>query len=76
MFQNNVSVKLGGSRSPGVCVFKVRSDNTLLHAFTVAQLCPTLCNPVDCSPLGPPVLGIFQARILEWGPISSSKGSS
>ena len=32
----------------------------------VAQLCPTLCDPVDCSPPGSSVHGIFQARILEW----------
>ena len=33
----------------------------------VAQLCPTLCDPMDCSPPGSSVHGIFQARILEWG---------
>ena len=33
----------------------------------VAQSCPTLCNPMDCSPPGSSVHGIFQARILEWG---------
>ena len=31
-----------------------------------AQSCPTLCNPLDCSPPGSSVHGIFQARILEW----------
>ena len=30
-----------------------------------AQLCPTLCNPMDCSPPGSSVYGISQARILE-----------
>ena len=33
----------------------------------VAQSYPTLCNPVDCSPPGSSIHGIFQARILEWG---------
>ena len=33
----------------------------------VAQLCPTLSNPMDCSLLGSSVHGIFQARVLEWG---------
>ena len=42
----------------------------------VAQSCPTLCNPMDCSPPGYTVHGIFQARILEWVPISFSRGSS
>ena len=32
----------------------------------VAQLCLTVCNPLDCSPPGSSVLGILQARILEW----------
>ena len=32
----------------------------------VAQLCPTLCNPMDCSLPGSSVRGIFQARVLEW----------
>ena len=36
------------------------------------QSCPTLCNPIDCSPPGPAVPGILQARILEWVAISSS----
>ena len=31
------------------------------------QWCPTLCNPMDCSPPGSSVCGVFQARILEWG---------
>ena len=34
------------------------------------QLCPTLCNPMDCSPPGSPVSGILQARTLEWVAIS------
>ena len=32
----------------------------------VAQLCPTLWDPMDCSPPGSSVHGILQARILEW----------
>ena len=40
------------------------------------QSCLTLCNPMDCSPLGSSVHGILQARILEWVAISSSRGSS
>ena len=42
----------------------------------IAQSCPTLCNPIDCSPPGSSVYGIFQARILEWVAISFSGGSS
>ena len=36
------------------------------------QSCPTLCNPIDCSPPGSPVPGILQARTLEWVAISFS----
>ena len=36
------------------------------------QSCPTLCDPIDGSPPGSPVLGILQARILEWVAISFS----
>ena len=42
----------------------------------VAQLCLTLCDPMDCSPPGSSVHGILQARILEWVVISFSRGSS
>ena len=37
----------------------------------VAQLCPTLCSSMDCTPPGSSVHGISQARILEWGAITS-----
>ena len=40
----------------------------------VAQLCLTLCDPVDCSPPGSPVHGILQARTLEWVAIPFSGG--
>ena len=46
--------------SPYVCVL-------------VAQSCPTLCDPMDCSPPSSSVHGIFQARILEWVAISFSR---
>ena len=36
----------------------------------VAQSCPTLCDPVDCSLPGSSIRGILQARILEWVAIS------
>ena len=47
------------------------------HAVAAAaksvQSCPTLCNPIDDSPLGSSVPGILQTRILEWVAISFSK---
>ena len=45
---------------------KVKSESE------VAQSCPTLSNPIDCSLLGSSVLGILQARVLEWGAIAFS----
>ena len=42
----------------------------------VVQSCLTLCDPMDCSLPGVSGHGIFQARVLEWGAISFSRGSS
>ena len=42
----------------------------------VTQLCPTLCDPMDCSPPASSVYGILQAGILEWVAIPFSRGSS
>ena len=44
------------------------------YTCSVAQSCWTLCRPMDCSPTGSSVHGIFQARILEWVAISFSRG--
>ena len=42
----------------------------------VTQLCPAVCEPIDCSPPGFSVHGILQAGILEWNDMTSSRGSS
>ena len=44
-----------------------------IESVLVAQLCPTLCSPMDCSPPGCSVHGISQARTLEWVAISFSR---
>ena len=49
---------------------------SLVCSYLLGQSCPTLCDPMDCSLPGPSVQGIFQAKILEWVSISSSRGSS
>jgi len=55
----------------------VQGDRDLCtHACSVIQSCPTLWDPMDCSPPGSSVHGILQTRILEWVAISSSRGSS
>ena len=46
---------------------KVKSESE------VAQSCPTLSNPMDCSLPGSSIHGIFQARVLEWGAIAFSE---
>ena len=48
----------------------------MIQFSSVAQSCPTLCNPVDCSLPGSSVHWIFQAIVLEWIAISFSRGSS
>ena len=47
-----------------------------VRACSATLSCPTLCDPIDCSPPGSSVYGIFQARTLEWITISFSRGSS
>ena len=47
-----------------------------VHVCPVVQSCPTLWDLMDCILPGSSVLGIFQARILEWVAISFSRGSS
>ena len=49
---------------------KVKSESE------VAQSCPTLSDPMDCSLPGSSIHGIFQARVLEWGAIAFSKIST
>ena len=46
------------------------------YCCSVAQLCPTLCDPMNCSLPGSSVHGILQARILQWVALTSSRGSS
>ena len=55
----------------------IKEDNVwLISLCLVAQTCPTLCDPMDCSPPGSSVHGILQARILKWVSMPSSRGSS
>ena len=49
---------------------KVKSESE------VAQSCPTLRDPMDCSLPGSSIHGIFQARVLEWGAIAFSDNIS
>ena len=50
-------------------------EGQCMHAKSL-HLCPTLCDPMDCSPPGSSVHEVLQARILEWVPMPSSRESS
>ena len=63
----------GDLPNPGI---EPRSPALEVKWSEVTQPCPTLCDPVDCSPPGSSIHGILQARILEWGAVSFSRGSS
>ena len=56
------------------CILKNGKDGSICIMYgggsLVAELCPTLCNPMDCSPPGSSVHEILQARIPEWLPFS------
>ena len=54
----------------------VETNTTCKATCLIAQSCPTLWDPMDCSPSGFSVHGISQARILEHDVISFSRGSS
>ena len=73
---------------PGSCPWDSPGKNTgvgchfLLQCMKMkseseaAQSCPTPSNPMDCSPPGSSIHGIFQARVLEWGAIAFSAGGA
>ena len=86
--QSRVNLKGLGSAQPTSCSQDLNCYFTALsthipissgpcfvpfHSFVLSLLCLTLCNPMDYSPPGSSVHGIFQARILEWVAISSSR---
>ena len=76
----------GGEGSPRVFVWRVRrgrrdrcqsqASERVKAEMLVAQSCPALFNPMDCSPPGSSVHGTLQARILEWVAIPFCRGSS
>ena len=52
----------------------IRQVFNALCVYSATQLCPTLCDPMNCSPPESSAHGILQARILEWVAISPSWG--
>ena len=49
---------------------------TAAHVVDILRVVSDSCHPVDCSPLGSSVHGVFQARTLEWVDIPFSRGYS
>ena len=80
--QNQLAlVSSTGKDKTGCCLRSFKrgpspEDLSTYFSKEVAQSCPTLCDPMDCSPPGSSVRGIFQARVLEWVAISFSRGFS
>ena len=64
---------LCNSSVPGILQAKTLESES---ESEVVQSCPTLSDPTDCSPPGSSLHGILQAKVLEWGAISFSRGSS
>ena len=58
------------SRASGVWAPSVALVSSLMPKLAITQLCLTLCDPMDCSPPGSSIHGIFQSRIQEWVAIS------
>ena len=77
VFQDKICCHIGNPEGSGKLESHLR---VFLHCVCVYTACaqsyPTLCEPMNCSPPGSSVHGIFQARIWEWLAISFSRGSS
>ena len=64
--------KCRGKATNNVLLLQTPSSDAAAAAAKSLQSCPTLCDPIDGSPPGSPILGILQARTLEWVAISFS----
>ena len=71
-------LRAGTPHPPAPCPVHLGADWpwVLSKGVKVAQSCPTLDDPMDCSPPGSSVHGILQARIQEWVAFPFSRGSS
>ena len=67
--------RVGHDRATERHQFKLTKQSSC-QSLLVAQLCPTFCDPMDCSPPGSSVHGILQAAMLEWIAIPFSRVSS
>ena len=74
-FLNVVAEREGDVYHVG-CEYSSSADVCVIPSMIVAQLCPTICDPMDSSSPGSSVHGMVQARTLGWVVISSSRASS
>ena len=65
-------VRIYSNRSETIFTLFIDQCMKVKSESEVAQSCPTLYDPMDCSLPGSSVHGIFQARVLEWGAIAFS----
>ena len=72
MAQHTGLQRVGHDRATEHHQFKLTKESSC-QSLLVAQLCPTFCDPVDCSPPGFSVHGILQAAMLEWIAIPFSR---
>ena len=70
IFHLKTDLEMLGLSNEGMCAWEWKKERE------VAQSCPTLCGPMDCSPPDSSIHEIFQARVLEWVGISFSRASS
>ena len=77
-FTKIVKGRRRGRREEGEKERKRQKDFTRYNecCCSITMLCPTLCDPMDCSPSGSSVHGIHQVTLLEWVAILLSRGSS
>ena len=64
------------NRGKQLSITWIHNPFLLYSTHVPAQLCLTLCDPMDCNPPGSSVHGIFQARVLKWVAMPSFRGSS
>ena len=69
---NKLKKKQTNKKIPDIYLRHVWAIQCAAAAAKSLQLCPTLCGPIDGSPLGSSVPGILQARLLQWVAISFS----
>jgi len=59
-------LRIEQTAGPALVLMPVQMGSAQLMYSEVTRSCPNLCDPVDCSPQGSSVHGIFQAIVLEW----------